>query len=259
MIEKNGIVVDVDEIQSGIFILKVKSSQIAYEVKPGQFCNIKVNNSLTPFLRRPFSVCEVENDIIFFQFNLVGEGTKLLSQKKNGDLLNIIGPLGHGFNYSGNYDNVIIVAGGIGAAPFPLLINNLSKDKKVATFIGGKSKKDLIKYKLKNIFASTDDGSEGFCGNVVQLLESEIHKYEKSKTKIFACGPNAMLRALSKFTIANGFDCEISTESVMACGFGICQGCNVEGANSENFFLICKDGPVFKAEDVKLWTILNYQ
>lgn len=258
MIEKNCKVVEVNEIQTGIFILKVKSAQIAAGVKPGQFCNIKVNDSLTPFLRRPFSVCDVDEDIISFQFNLVGEGTRLLSQKKKGDLLNIIGPLGVGFNYSGNFENAIIVAGGIGAAPFPLLIKNLSKDINVISFIGGRSKKDLIKYKLKNVIVSTDDGSEGFNGNVIQLLESEIHKYDKLNIKIFACGPNAMLRALSKFTIENKFDCEISTESVMACGFGICQGCNIEGINSERFLLVCKDGPVFKAEDVKLWIVLTY-
>ncbi|MBU0473439.1 MAG: dihydroorotate dehydrogenase electron transfer subunit [Bacteroidetes bacterium] len=252
MIEKNGIVEEVIEIQNGVYILRVKSQQIADEVKPGQFCNIKVDDSLSPFLRRPFSVCDVEDGIISFQFNLVGEGTRILSKKKNGDVLNIIGPLGVGFDYSGIFENAIIVAGGIGAAPFPLLINELNSTKNIISFIGGRSQKDLIKYKLKNIVVSTDDGSEGFHGNVVQLLESEIHKYDKVKTKIFACGPNPMLRALSKFTIENGYNCEISTESVMACGFGICQGCNIESVNSDRFLLVCKDGPVFKAEDVKL-------
>ncbi len=252
MIEKNGIVQTIEKIQSGIFLLKVKSAQIANEAKPGQFCNIKVNNLLTPLLRRPFSICDVEDDTISFQFSIVGEGTKILSQIKEGDVLNIVGPLGVGFNYTGNYENAIIVAGGIGAAPFPFLINSFSSDKKIISFCGGRTKDDIIKYKLKNIITSTDDGSEGFHGNIVQLLESEISKYDRKKTKIFACGPNPMLRALSKFTIKNGFDCQISTENVMACGFGICQGCNVEGVNSDRFLLVCKDGPVFNAEDVKL-------
>ncbi len=252
MIEKSGIVESVEEIKTGIFILKVKSLNIAEEAKPGQFCNIKVNDSISPLLRRPFSICDIENDIISFQFNLVGEGTKILSQKKKGEVLNIIGPLGVGFDISGDYENVIIVAGGIGAAPFPFLIKNISKNKNIISFVGGRSKKDIVEYKLKNIIASTDDGSEGFHGNVVQLLDSEIIKYDSDNTKIFACGPNPMLRALSQFTIEKGFDCEISTESVMACGFGICQGCNVEGAHSDRFLLVCKDGPVFKAEDVIL-------
>ncbi len=252
IIEKNGIVELVEEIQTDIFILKVKAPQIAAEAKPGEFCNIKVSDSIFPFLRRPFSICDVEDDTISFQFNLVGEGTKILSQKEKGEVLDIIGPLGVGFNLLGDFENVIIVAGGIGAAPFPFLIKNISDGKNIVSFVGGRSKKDIIKYKLKNIIASTDDGSEGFHGNVVQLLDSEIHKYDKNNSKIFACGPNPMLRALSKYSIEKGFDCEISTESVMACGFGICQGCNIEGIHSDRFLLVCKDGPVFKAEDVIL-------
>jgi len=252
MIDKNGIVEKVEEIQLGIFILKVNAPQIAAEAKPGQFCNIKVSDSTFPLLRRPFSICDVEGEVISFQFNIVGEGTKILSNLKKGDILDMLGPLGVGFDYSGDFDNALIIAGGIGAAPFPFLIKNISDAKNITSFVGGRSKKDIIKYKLENIITSTDDGSEGFCGNVVQLLDSEINNYESSTTKIFACGPNPMLRALSKYSIEKGFDCEISTESVMACGFGICQGCNVEGTNSDRFLLVCKDGPVFKAEDVIL-------
>jgi dihydroorotate dehydrogenase electron transfer subunit len=252
MIEKNGIVESVEEIQPGIFILKVKAPQIATEATPGQFCNIKVSDSTFPLLRRPFSICDVEGVVVSFQFNIVGEGTKILAKLKKGDILDMLGPLGVGFDYSGNFENALIIAGGIGAAPFPFLIKNISDSTKIISFVGGRSKKDIIEYKLQNIITSTDDGSEGFHGNVVQLLDSEIHKYDRSKTKIFACGPNPMLRALSKYTIEKGFDCEISTESVMACGFGICQGCNVEGTNSDRFLLVCKDGPIFKAEDVIL-------
>ncbi len=252
MIEKNAVVKSVAEIQDDIFILKVESERIAAEAKPGQFCNIKVSDSVAPLLRRPFSICDIEENIISFQFNLVGEGTKILSKKKQGDVLNIMGPLGNGFNYDGEYKDAIIVAGGIGAAPFPFLLNKINSVKNVTTFIGGRTKNDLIDYKLKNVMQSTDDGSMGFHGNVVQLLESEISKFDINTTKIFACGPNPMLKALSKFTIKNGFECEISTESVMACGFGICQGCNIEGVNSERFLLVCKDGPVFNAEDVRL-------
>jgi dihydroorotate dehydrogenase electron transfer subunit len=248
----NVIIESVEEIQQEIFIIKVKAPQIAATAVPGQFCNIKVTNTITPLLRRPFSICDVENDFVSFQFNLVGEGTKILSRKIKGESLSIIGPLGNGFDFKGNYKNALIIAGGIGAAPFPYLIKNIPESKNIVSLIGGRSKNNLIEYKLQNVLTSTDDGSEGFHGNVVQLLDSVIDKYDKADTKIFACGPNPMLRALSEYTINQGFDCQISTESVMACGFGICQGCNVEGVNSERFLLVCKDGPVFNAEDVKL-------
>jgi dihydroorotate dehydrogenase electron transfer subunit len=252
MIDKNCEVITVEEIQKKIYILQVKSRNIANAAKPGQFCNIKVSDSYSPLLRRPFSICDVKNDVITFQFALVGEGTEILSKKRQGDLLDINGPLGNGFDYSGDFKNAVIVAGGIGTAPFPFLTGQL-KDKNIITLVGSKTKTDVIKYKLKNVSVATDDGSEGFNGNVVKLLESVAGKYKKDETKIFACGPNPMLRALSKYTIANGYNCEISTESNMACGFGICQGCNIHSAVDENkFLLVCKDGPVFNAEDVLL-------
>jgi dihydroorotate dehydrogenase electron transfer subunit len=252
MTKDNVSVESIEEIKQNIFILKVKAPQIAVNAKPGQFCNIKVSDTVTPLLRRPLSICDVEGDIVSFQFALVGEGTKILSEKEKGDILNIVGPLGNGFNLTGEYKNALIIAGGIGAAPFPLVIKNIPNDKTITSFVGGRTKSDIVEYKLKNIITATDDGSEGFHGNVVQLLNSEIDKYSNRDTKIFACGPTPMLRALSEYSIERGFDCQISTESVMACGFGICQGCNIESAHSDKFLLVCKDGPVFNAEDVKL-------
>ena len=250
MLQIETIIESVNEIQKGIFILKVLAPEIALDAKPGQFCNLKVNNNHFPLLRRPFSICEVDRDYISFMFNLVGIGTKTLSMKRKGDIVNIIGPLGYGFNFNGHYENAIIIAGGIGSAPFPFLIQQIPENKKISCFVGGRSKNDIISYGMKNIFTSSDDGSVGFHGNVVKLLESEIEKYDKDDSKIFACGPNPMLRAISEFSISRELDCEISTESVMACGFGICQGCPVESTKDGSYVLVCKDGPVFKAEDV---------
>lgn len=252
MLQVDTIVESVQEIQKNIFLLKVAAPSIAAEAKPGQFCNIKVNDNNSPLLRRPFSICETDNGKISFMFNIVGVGTEILSKKKKDDRLNIIGPLGNGFNYKGNYKNALIVAGGIGAAPFPFLLQEIDDDKHTVCFIGGRTEDDLISYKMKNILTSTDDGSEGFHGNVVQLLKSKINEYDKNETKIFACGPTPMLRAVSEFSEEEEIDCEISTESVMACGFGICQGCVIESNRKDGFVLVCKDGPVFNAEDVKL-------
>ncbi len=252
MLQVDTIIESVKEIQKNIFLLKVSAPLIAAEAEPGQFCNVKVNDSNSPLLRRPFSICEVDSSTITFMFNIVGIGTEILARKKQGDILNIIGPLGNGFNLKGDYQNVIIVAGGIGSAPFPFLLEQIDDDKNISCFIGGRTKDDLISYKMKNIFASTDDGSEGFHGNVVQLLKSKISEYDIDQTKIFACGPTPMLRAVSKFSIDENIECEISTESVMACGFGICQGCVVESTQKDGFVLVCKDGPVFNAKDVKL-------
>lgn len=242
----------VQEIQKGIFTLKVLAPSIAEKTKPGQFCNLKVNEDNFPLLRRPFSISEVDEGFISFMFNIVGVGTEILSRKRKGDIIDIIGPLGNGFDFTGDYKNALIIAGGIGSAPFPYLIREIDDDKNVSCFVGGRSKADIITYGMKNIFISTDDGSDGFHGNVVQLLDSKIDNFDIDETKIFACGPTPMLRAVSEFSIKRGISCEISTESVMACGFGICQGCVIESTKTDDFVLVCKDGPIFNAEDVRI-------
>ncbi len=239
------------ELENNIYLLKIYSPEIAGKVIPGQFLNIRVSESLYPLLRRPFSVCDVEGDFIFIMFNIFGEGTKILANKKKGETVDILGPLGHGFKLEDDYETAIIVAGGLGAAPFPLLTKSLSKEKKVFTFIGGRTYKDVISYGMNNISIATDDGSLGHKGNVVDLLNEHLEFLKTHKAKFFACGPNAMLRALKGFCIENNFECEASTECAMACGFGICQGCPIESTVSpDKYLLVCKDGPVFNVKDV---------
>jgi len=234
------------------FLIKVFSPAISCIVKPGQFCNIKVSENDYPLLRRPFSVCNVDGDYLFFLFDLHGIGTKLLSMKKNGDSIELLGPLGKGFVYDDQYDTAVIVAGGLGAAPFPFLIKNMEPEKNIITLLGGRSKNNLVTYGLKNVSAATDDGSEGFNGNVVELLKSRIGEISSGKFRIFGCGPNPMLKALQEYCIENNFDCQISVECAMACGFGICQGCPIDSAEGVSYLLVCKDGPVFNASQVKL-------
>ena len=240
------------EIQTGIFLTKINCPQIAEIIKPGQFCNIKVSESDFPLLRRPFSICDVEGEMIYFMFNVHGEGTHLLAKKAKGDILDILGPLGNGFDLEGDYDTAVFAAGGIGSAPFPMMNRFLENKKKIISFTGGRKSSDVITYQMPNPLIATDDGSEGFKGNVIQLMESKIELLKSGKVRIFGCGPNAMLKALKDFSQRYDFDCQISTESAMACGFGICQGCPIEAENSDKYLLICKDGPVFNAKDVVL-------
>ncbi|MHB9039803.1 MAG: dihydroorotate dehydrogenase electron transfer subunit [Melioribacteraceae bacterium] len=242
----------VERLGEETFLMKVFSPAIAYISKPGQFCNIKVSESNFPLLRRPFSICNVDGDYVFFLFDIHGEGTKILSSKKNGDTVELLGPLGKGFMFDDDYETAVIVAGGLGAAPFPFLIKNISDEKNIICLVGGRSQKQIVTHGLKNIAIATDDGSEGFKGTVIDLLKEEIKNIHEKKFRIFACGPNAMLKALQKYSIENNFDCQISVECAMACGFGICQGCPVDSVNGESYLLVCKDGPVFNANEVKL-------
>ncbi len=241
------------ELENKIFLLKILSPEISSKIKPGQFLNVLVTKTYYPLLRRPFSVCDVEDDHFYLMFNIFGEGTRLLSKQRPGDLIDVLGPLGNGFNLNGDYETAILVAGGLGAAPFPYLVRKIQNRKNIISFIGGRTQNDVIMHGMKNIHISTDDGSLGFKGTVVELLKDKIDLIKSSKVKVFGCGPNAMLRVLKEFAIENDFECEVSTECAMACGFGICQGCPVEGVkNPDKYLLVCKDGPVFNVKDIVL-------
>ena len=247
----NSPVVETKQVHENIFIQKIHAPEIARLIKPGQFLNIRVSENTFPLLRRPFSICDVEGENIFLMFNILGEGTKILSHKHKGDLIDILGPLGNGFNLEGDYKTAIIVAGGLGAAPFPYVTREIKNQKSIMSFVGGRTKQDVISYGMENLILSSDDGSIGYKGNVVQSLENNLDKIDIASSKVFACGPNAMLRVLKDFCLKHNLDCEVSTECAMACGFGICQGCPIESTYDPNkYLLVCKDGPVFNIKDV---------
>jgi dihydroorotate dehydrogenase electron transfer subunit len=249
----NSPVIETRQVQKNIYIQKIHSPKIAKVIKPGQFLNIRVSNGFFPLLRRPFSICDVEGENIFLMFNIMGEGTKILAKKNPGEMVDILGPLGNGFNLNGDFETAVIVAGGLGSAPFPFVTRILKKDKNLLSFVGGKTEDDVITYSLENISTSTDDGTKGYKGNVVELLQNNLGKIKSSNPKIFGCGPKAMLRSLKELCLAENLNCEVSTESAMACGFGICQGCPIESTSDSNkYMLICKDGPVFNVKDIVL-------
>ncbi|HKB87128.1 MAG TPA: dihydroorotate dehydrogenase electron transfer subunit [Ignavibacteriaceae bacterium] len=247
----NAPVAETIELENQIFLLKIYSPEIASIILPGQFLNIRVSESYFPLLRRPFSVCDVENEHFYIMFNVYGEGTKILAHKHPGQMIDVLGPLGNGFNLKDDYETAVIIAGGLGAAPFPYVTRKISGSKNIITFINGRTHSDLIRHGMVNIKLSTDDGSEGFKGTVVQLFRNSLDELNKDKIKVFGCGPNAMLGALKELCISENIDCEVSTECAMACGFGICQGCPIESTHQKDkYLLVCKHGPVFNIKDI---------
>ena len=173
------------------FLLRFDSPEIAASAQPGQFVNILAAEiGEAPLLRRPFSISRVENSIVELIFHVVGIGTNLLSQKELGDWIDVIGPLGQPFRRDAEYDTALLVAGGIGVAPFPFLTDDLLKrGKRIETFIGYRNASQVFTEHLQNVHIATDDGSDGFHGNVIQLLESSLNQNNFGKAKIFACGP----------------------------------------------------------------------
>ncbi len=235
------------------FELTIDAPELARLSEPGQFCNIKVSGELIPLLRRPFSISQVSGTEVTFMIAVTGTGTGILAKKQTGDELNVLGPLGKGFGIDDTFETAILIAGGIGVAPFPFLINKLKEQgKEIILFNGARNSAELIKLNFENELNSTDDGSAGLKGNVIDLLHANRKLFVNKNVKVFGCGPHPMLKALQDYCSTGNLNCEISVESNMACGFGICQGCPVHSASEDKYYLICKDGPVFNSRDIIL-------
>jgi dihydroorotate dehydrogenase electron transfer subunit len=229
------------------YCIRFRSPELASEIKPGQFFNVRVDDSFEPFLRRPYSISNVYGDECEFMFTIAGRGTSILAQKSEGDAIDIVGPLGNHFGYDKDFTHAIILAGGIGVAPFPYLTTELKRlGKNISTILGARSEGFLVDQGLDNVHVATDDGSRGYHGNVVQCLNDLKTPAFVENAMLFACGPNPMLKAVQGYAAEHGLLCELSLESEMACGMGICQGCPIEHTESSRTYgLVCTDGPCF--------------
>lgn len=245
-------IASLENVGSQIYVLGFRSPNLSANIEPGQFVNIKVDDSRSPLLRRPFSVYRVISDVVQIIFNVVGTGTRILSEKRPGEMLDVIGPLGRPFAVKSRYETALLVAGGLGVAPLPMITDAIGGKRDIATFLGARTKNQLVCTSLTNVHIATDDGSEGFHGTVVDLLRQELSRYRFPNPRMFACGPNAMLNSLNKLAAEYGIPCEVSLESAMACGIGICQGCPVARVGQEKkYSLVCKEGPVFDSQTIR--------
>lgn len=204
------------------------------------------------------SIASQDGKNISIIYKYVGIGTEIMKNWVVGDTIDLIGPLG---NYWQGYENYysILIGGGVGIAPILNLHNILDKRSIKHTLImGAQAKKDhFIDHDPdKSIYMTTDDGSLGVRGNVVDVLDELFYD---QKVKIFSCGPPAMMEALKIYSDTNNLKCDLALETIMACGIGICQGCSVELESSkgnkhsyrDKFSLVCMDGPIFDAKKVK--------
>ena len=243
-------------LHANYVLLKLTSDAELPEMLPGQFAEIRVDDSATTFLRRPISINYVDrvNNSVWFLIQLVGDGTHKLGQAKPGDIINVVLPLGNGFTLPEQpSDKLLLVGGGVGTAPMLYLGEQLVKRGSTPTFLlGARSDKDLLQLdlfeKYGKVYTTTEDGSHGEKGYVTQhSILSEI-KFEQ----IYTCGPKPMMMAVAKYAKANQISCEVSLENKMACGVGACLCC-VENTD-EGHVCVCKDGPVFNIEKL-LWQI----
>ncbi|MFA5144870.1 MAG: dihydroorotate dehydrogenase electron transfer subunit [Candidatus Omnitrophota bacterium] len=253
------------KVKGSYFHLALEAPDIAKESLPGQFLNIKVSNTYEPLLRRPLSIHSVRGRNIEVLYEVVGKGTKVLSEKGPGEVLDVIGPLGNGFTFNSwahglAGSRTILIGGGMGVAPLVFLADKIAGLRargtkfKAQVLIGAKTKGNIICEKeFKDLGCSvksaTDDGSYGFKGRITDLLKNILRSasYDLPIT-IYACGPRLMLKEISAISRKYGIPAQISLEEHMACGIGACLGCVVN--TKQGLRRVCKDGPVFNADEI---------
>jgi dihydroorotate dehydrogenase electron transfer subunit len=235
-------------------------------VAPGQFVMLETTGTLEPYLRRAFSVADVSNGPsgprIELLGKIVGRGTRAMAELEPGERRRVLGPLGHGFTLP-TAGPVALVAGGVGSAPLLLLSRALAARRlRFDVFYGGRSAGDLPRAddlealavaSGGRLIAATEDGSRGFAGRVTEALQSVLDaEFDDAVAprELFACGPMPMLAALARLAERYALPAEAALETEMGCGYGACLGCAVPHA-SGRFALCCKDGPVFRLDEVR--------
>ena len=247
---------DKQKLTTDIFKYRIKTDKIAKEAKPGQFLEIRVSDSVEPFLRRPISIYSiVDSNTIEFIFQVKGNGTKTLSEKNIGDEIDILGPLGNGIFEIKDYKKVAIIGGGIGSYPLYEIAKELKDKAEINTYLGFRSKEYVTCenefQKVSNkLVITTDDGSYGEKEFAIDYL-----KRDEKPDVIMACGPLPMLRAVKKYAMEENIPCQVSLEERMGCGIGACLGCAVKTSESTQeapqYKHVCKDGPVFNCTEVE--------
>jgi dihydroorotate dehydrogenase electron transfer subunit len=234
--------------------------------KPGQFVMLRISGQAGPMLRRPFSIHNLiasngAAEGLELLYKVVGKGTAALALQKPGDILDILGPLGSGFRIPRRAKHIYIVGGGIGVAPLVFLVSQLRRQNadlsNCRVFIGGRTREELL---CRSDFArlgvpvhaTTDDGSAGDQCLVTHPLENAVEHL--APDIIAACGPMEMLACVIGIAEKYRVPCQVSIETMMACGMGACLGCAVEARGRPDRYLhACLDGPVFEADMLKIF------
>ena len=241
-----------NKIADGIYSMWIQTNA-AKEAKPGQFIDVYVNDD-SKLLPRPISICEVKDDSLRIVYRVVGGGTKLMSTYETGEEIQIIGPLGNGFDMRSG--KAILVGGGIGIPPMVELAKNLSEkigEENVISVMGYRDELFLADEleQFSTVVIATEDGSTGTKGTVIDALDEN----GVDGDVLYACGPIPMLKALKDWANEKGIECQISLEERMACGIGACLACVCKTKEKDEHSnvcnkRICKDGPVFDANEI---------
>jgi dihydroorotate dehydrogenase electron transfer subunit len=236
------------------FLIRLVSVKPLPKFVPGQFVNVEIKNCNEIFLRRPFSVFEIDysKNMLSLIVKILGRGSKKLTEIKAGESVSIIFPLGKGFTFPEPNESILLIGGGSGVAPMLYLAKESGlNSENVHLLLGAKSAEDHINIngysQFGNFYFTTEDGTLGEKGFVTQ--HSVFQNRLKTFDKIYACGPDAMMKAIAREAKKYNIFCEVSLENLMACGFGVCLCC-IEPTVRGNL-CVCTEGPVFNINDLK--------
>jgi len=246
MIQEKTFIIRTERLNPNYFIIWLKATDEIVASLPGQFFEIKVPSSDLALLRKPISVFDIRDNSIGFMIKKIGTGTKFLFDAQEGQIIDFIGPLGNPFTLSHN-KKILLVSGGIGYAPLFYLRRKLQSNNNVFWLHGGRTADDIFEG-CDAIY--TDDGSRGNKGIVTVGMKNILS--ERAFDMIYCCGPNIMMKKCAEIARNYEIPIEVSLEEYMACGVGACYGCAV-AIKTDNSFVykrVCKDGPVFKGEEV---------
>lgn len=220
---------------------------------PGQFISLYCQDG-SRLLPRPISICEIDREMgrLRIVYRVAGKGTEEFSRLAVGDTVAVVGPLGNGFQKKDGKS--ILIGGGIGIPPMLELAKSLEGE--VSVVLGYRDGNLFLKEEFEPyaaVYVSTEDGSAGTKGNVIDAIQNE----GLSADQIYACGPLPMLRGVKDYAAKNGISAQISMEEKMACGVGACLACVCQSKETDthsnvNNKRVCKDGPVFDAQEIEL-------
>jgi len=249
-----GKIIEQINLNNNYYKIKIEAPQIAKEAKPGQFVMLSKWKIKELFLKRPFSFYNIEPNLGTFDilYKKIGKGTQILTESKISDLVELIGPLGNGFNIPESTRKIALVARGIGVAPLiPLMLESKKKGIEIYSFLSAQTENlllhsDKVESISKETFYTTDDGSKGAKGKVTNFLEKILK--EIVIDVVYTCGSKRLAKHIRNLQKKYNFLAFVSLEEHMACGIGACKGCVRKTKNG--YKRVCKEGPVFPVEEV---------
>ena len=241
------------------YLLRCECPEIARHARPGQFVHVSITDGTGLLLRRPFTIYTVEGREITMLYQIIGAGTKHLSELRKDTPLQVLGPLGRPFDITSNPEPAVLVGGGAGIASLMLLAVALRESGIQTTALVGAQHRtrllsvDDLETLGVTVHIATDDGSVGHHGYVTDVLTEMLGTTHSENPTIYACGPHPMLGAVAKIAAAFEVPTQMAMENRMGCALGVCLGCVCPirvGEDRVEYQRVCTEGPVFDAADI---------